>query len=72
MEWAKSPHSGRKKGFILLNMNLWKKKKIEIDFIIAHESAHAFKRHIKTMDDVTGCKVPISSDTRYTDKLDLS
>ena len=40
-------------GFILLNNNLWRKKPIEIAFTIAHEVAHAFKRHtIKDFKDV--------------------
>ena len=32
-------------GFILLNNNLWLKEPEKIAFTIAHEVAHAFKRH---------------------------
>lgn len=39
-----------KKGFILLNHNLWSKTEIEISQTIAHEVAHAFLGHKKFTD----------------------
>jgi len=45
-QWTfNSVHFKDKKGFILLATKIWKKKSIEIAFIIAHEVAHAFKKH---------------------------
>ena len=34
-----------KKGFILLNADLWKKSKAQIAFTVAHEVAHAYVGH---------------------------
>lgn len=36
-------------GFILLNTDFWNKKPMEINFTIAHEVAHAFKKHINPL-----------------------
>ena len=45
-QWTfSSVHFKDKKGFILLNSNIWEKKPTEIAFTIAHEVAHAFKGH---------------------------
>lgn len=35
-----------KKGFILLNQNLWNKAKKKMEFTVAHELAHAYKGHL--------------------------
>lgn len=40
-----------KKGFVLLNSDLWKKSKAQIAFTIAHEVAHAYLGHNKTTYD---------------------
>lgn len=39
-------------GFILIPKNLWKEEQIRIAFTIAHEVAHAFKRHILSDQDL--------------------
>lgn len=47
------PFFQNRKGFILLPSDLWKKKPIEIAFVIAHEIAHAYMNdEIKSWDDM--------------------
>jgi len=52
----------KKKGFVLLNADLWKKSKEQIAFTVAHEVAHAYLGHNAATYEEVGEKISLENE----------